>query len=93
MNEQLASDRSAQPPAQGGGLWGSPITWGIALLVIAISLFWMASEQHYRACVDRAQAQYPAVAVSSLISQQTGPLKVSFVRERARALDGCGHFF
>jgi hypothetical protein len=40
-----------------------------------------------------ADARYPAVAVSAFTGRATGPLKVSFVAERARALDDCGRFF
>ena len=63
---------------------------GAALVVIA--LLWTASEMHYRACVEKAEAKFPAVPVSAFTGKQTGPLKVSFVSERAKAVDDCGHF-
>lgn len=69
---------------------------GIALLVAAllgvIALLWMASELHVRSCVDKAQAKFPAVAVSAFNGRATGPLKVSFVKERTAAVDDCGRF-
>ena len=62
-------------------------------LVIALSLLWIGGEMRYRNCVDAAEARFPAVAVSAFFGKQTGPTKVSFVKERARALDDCSRFF
>ena len=53
----------------------------------------VVGESRYRSCIARVQAQYPAVPVSAFTGRATGPLKVSFVNERARALDDCGRFF
>jgi hypothetical protein len=53
----------------------------------------VVGESRYRSCIARAEARYPAVAVSAFTGRATGPLKVSFVDERARALDDCGRFF
>ena len=50
----------------------------------------MSGDARYRNCIARAEAEFPAVPVSSFNQNATGPLKVSFVEERARALDGCG---
>jgi hypothetical protein len=63
----------------------------VALLAAAVLfalLFY--GEARYRSCIARAEAEFPAVPVSSFNQAGTGPLKVSFVEERARALDGCG---
>ena len=49
-------------------------------------------EARYRSCIASAEARYPAVPVSAFNQQSTGPLKVSFVEERADALDDCGRF-
>ena len=87
--QPTASRRSARGDAQDASRLALPIAAGLA----ALSLFWMASEQHLQSCVQAAQAKYPAIAVSALTGRQTGPLKVSYVRERAKALEGCGHFF
>jgi hypothetical protein len=62
-----------------------------ATVVIAVALLWLASEAHFRGCVDEAAARYPPIAVSAFSGQQTGPLKVAYDRERAEALDGCSH--
>jgi hypothetical protein len=70
----------------------SPRTWlPVALLAVAVLLLLLFyGEARYRSCIARAEAEFPAVPVSSFNQAGTGPLKVSFVEERARALDGCG---
>jgi len=62
-----------------------------ATVVIAVALLWLASEAHFRGCVDEVAARYPPIAVSAFSGEQTGPLKVAYDRERAEALDDCGH--
>jgi hypothetical protein len=62
----------------------------LALLVLFGLLFY--GEARYRSCIARAEAEFPAVSVSSFNQAGTGPLKVSFVAERARALEQCGRF-
>jgi len=62
-----------------------------ATVVIAVALLWLASEAHFRGCVDEAAARYPPIAVSAFSGEQTGPLKVAYDRERADALDECSH--
>jgi hypothetical protein len=62
----------------------------LALLVVFGLLFY--GEARYRSCLARAEAEFPAVPVSSFNQAATGPLKVSFVAERARALERCGRF-
>jgi hypothetical protein len=62
----------------------------LALIVVFALLFY--GEARYRSCFARAEAEFPAVPVSSSNQADTGPLKVSFVAERARALDRCGRF-
>jgi hypothetical protein len=62
----------------------------IAAAIVVIALFWGAMESHYRSCVDSAEARFPAVPVSALTGEETGPLKLSFVTERQAAVDGCG---
>jgi hypothetical protein len=45
-----------------------------------------------RACIESAQARYPAVSVSAFVTRDraaSGPLKLSFVRERQRAVAAC----
>ena len=42
--------------------------------------------------IAKAEAKFPAVAVSAFTGRGTGPVKVSFVRERAAAVDDCGRF-
>ena len=63
-----------------------------ALALVAISLVWSASEQHYRSCIASAQARYPAVPVSAFNRKDVGPVKVSFVNERTKAVESCHHF-
>ena len=66
------------------------LTLLVAAVVAEISLLWGAGESHYRSCVAAAQARYPATPVSALSTRETGPLKLSFVRERQNAVDECG---
>jgi hypothetical protein len=65
----------------------------VAAIVVAVSAVLLVGESRYRSCIARAEAQYPAVPVSAFTGRATGPLKVSYVNERARALDDCGRFF
>jgi hypothetical protein len=65
----------------------------VAAVVVAVCAVMVVGESRYRSCIARVQAQYPAVPVSAFTGRATGPLKVSFVNERARALDDCGRFF
>jgi hypothetical protein len=61
----------------------------IALVVGAFALLWSASEAHFRGCVEETAARYPPIAVSAFSGDQTGPLKVAYDKERAKALDDC----
>jgi hypothetical protein len=76
--------------------WGpvAAVVIVVSLLLTGIGLLWLADEAHYRGCIARVNATYPAVAVSAFASSKTatGPLKVSFVNERTRALKDCSHF-
>jgi hypothetical protein len=63
-----------------------------AVVLVAVSVVWIASEQHYRSCVASAQARYPAVPVSAFNRKDVGPVKVSFVKERTKAVESCHHF-
>ena len=84
----MATERQARP-----GVPAASIVKLVAIALVVISLLWTASEQHYRACVAKAEAKFPAIPISALTGRTTGPLKVSFVEERSRAVDGCSHFF
>ncbi len=66
----------------------------VAVLLAGIGLIWLASEAHYRGCIARVNAAFPAVPVSAFARSKvaTGPLKVSFVQERTKAVKGCHHF-
>jgi hypothetical protein len=68
------------------------IAAGVAALALAVgslALLWIASEAHFRGCVDEAAARYPPIAVSAFSGKQTGPLKVAYDQERSDALDNC----
>ena len=60
-------------------------------IVSTVALWRLADETGRRACIEAAQAKYPAVAVSAFERNRsaTGPLKVSSPRERAAAVDDC----
>jgi hypothetical protein len=76
-----------RPPRVAGWL---PLAVLVLVLLFALLFY---GESRYRSCIARAEAEFPAVPVSSFNQRETGPLKVSFVEERARALDECGRFF
>lgn len=66
----------------------------LSVALIGIGLIWLASEAHYRGCIARVNAEFPAVPVSAFAGSKvaTGPVKVSFVQARAKALKDCHHF-
>ena len=71
----------------------------IAVLVAAIGIWKVAGATkdsadatEKRACVEAAAARYPAVSVSAFVTRdrsEAGPLKLSFVKERQRAVAAC----
>ena len=69
-----------------------PVVVIAAVALVVVSLVWIASEQHYRSCIASAQARYPAVPVSAFNRTDVGPVKVSFVTERTKAVESCHHF-
>ena len=85
MEQGSARVSSRRPPA---AAW---LPLAALLLAFLLGLLFYG-EARYRSCIARAEAEFPAVPVSSFNQQGTGPLKVSFVEERARALDECGRF-
>jgi hypothetical protein len=80
-----------------GTLGRRPVNWRIAgmiaaIVIITLSVLWMAAESHYRSCIARANAKYPAVPVSAYNGRSTGPLRVSFVAQRQAAVDACHRY-
>ena len=69
------------------------IAFVVAALVVALCAVMLVGESRYRSCIARAEAEFPAVPVSSFNGEVTGPLKVSYVAERAEAIGDCGRFF
>ena len=68
----------------------------VAGVIITLSILWLASETHYRGCIEKANAKFPAIPVSAYVvrdKSSVGPLKVSFVDQRTRAVDDCHRFF
>ena len=64
----------------------------LAALIAAVGLWRLASETGERACIERAQAKFPAVPVSAFVTKDrsaTGPLKVSYIVERQKAVSDC----
>ena len=64
----------------------------IASIVIAIALWRNADATNERACIEAASAKFPAVGVSAFVTRdrrETGPIKLSFVTDRQRAVDRC----
>jgi hypothetical protein len=83
---------STPATAQRRPTWPTAVI-AVAALVVALCALLLVGESRYRSCIARAEAEFPAIPVSSFTGQATGPLKVSFVNERARALDDCGRWF
>jgi len=65
------------------------IAAAVAVTLVVVSVVVLALESRYRSCVAAAEAKYPAVPVSAFNTRSTGPVKVSFVEERQRAVDDC----
>ena len=64
----------------------------VASVVIAVALWKSAGATDERACIEAAAAKYPAVGVSAFVTssrRDTGPIKLSFEKERQRAVDAC----
>ena len=64
----------------------------IASVVAAVALMKTAGATDKRACVEAAAARYPAVGVSAFVTESrrdTGPIKLSFVAEREKAVKAC----
>jgi hypothetical protein len=71
----------------------------LAAVAIAFALLRSAGETgdlaeatEKRACIEAAAAKYPAVGVSAFVTasrRDTGPIKLSFEKERRRAVDAC----
>ncbi len=62
----------------------------ISLALIALSMVCISGEMRYRNCLEEAQAKYPATPVSAFDTKSTGPIKLSFVQERQKAVEDCG---
>ena len=76
----------------------NPRTIGIVAgaAIAVLSLVWIGGSENYKSCVEAAEAKYPAVPVSAFVTEdpgEVGPLKVSYVQERADAVDDCSRFF
>lgn len=78
----------------------TPLTLVVALTAVialasvigAVALWRTANETGQRACIEAANAKYPPVGVSAFVTRDrrdTGPIKLSYVRERAREVDRC----
>ena len=64
----------------------------VATIVAAIALWRTSNGTYERACIEAANAKNPPVGVSAFVTRDrrdTGPIKLSFVNERQRAVDAC----
>lgn len=85
-----------EPGSSGRGRRPIALAVAASAVVIALSLLWSAAESHYRSCLAKVEAKYPAVPVSAFVGrdkQSVGPLKASFAKERGTAADACHRFF
>jgi hypothetical protein len=60
----------------------------LAAVVAAVGLWRLGAEAAERTCIERAEAQYPAVAVSSSAARNS-PVRLSYDRERRDAVAKC----
>ncbi len=71
------------------------IVAGLAAVIAAVALLWIADELHYRSCLEHAVSEFPTVPVSAYVQRSrsnVGPLKVSFSAQRTAAVNACHHF-
>ena len=64
----------------------------LASIIAAVALWKTAGATDERACIEAAQARYPGVGVSAFVTRDrrdTGPIKLSFVAERQKAVAAC----
>ena len=64
----------------------------VSAAVIAYALLKTAGATDERACIEAANAKYPPVGVSAFVTRDrrdTGPIKLSYVTERQRAVNAC----
>ena len=64
----------------------------VSAMVAAYSLWKTADATDRRACIEEASAKYPPVGVSAFVTRDrrdTGPIKLSYVTERQRAVNAC----
>lgn len=87
----MSTAPTTAPPAAGPPV-RKPKIFAFSAVLAALSLFWMATEQHYSACVESQVARYPAVGVSAYYTEDTGPIKASYDTERRGAVNKCKRF-
>jgi hypothetical protein len=73
-----------------GQLSGARIAGIAAVVLLVLAAILAVGEMRYQTCIEKAEATYPAVPVSAFNGRATGPMKVSFVKERAAAVSACG---
>lgn len=91
-NDPLGEQSGYGGGAGAGGVNLVGVVGVIALAAIALALFLMQGSISEQSCIRKAEAQYPTVPVSAFVkgkNPQTGPLKVSFSKERANAVKAC----
>jgi hypothetical protein len=80
-------------PSPFGGTRLAPTVAVIAIVVCAavvtVSAVRAVADMRKRTCIEQAEAEFPAVPVSAFSGRETGPVKVSFIKERQEAVDDC----
>jgi hypothetical protein len=77
--------------AAGPSQWSRARIGGmVAVVLLVVAAILAVGEMRYQTCIQKAEAKFPAVAVSAFNGRATGPMKVSYVKERAAAVNGCG---
>lgn len=86
------TEAQSTPPVNSAAPRKAGVAITFAAVLSAFSLAWIAAETHYGQCVDAAAAKYPAIAVSAFTTEDTGPLKVAYDKERQEAVGSCKRF-
>ena len=60
-----------------------------AAVISSVALWQLGSAAGRQACIADAVGRFPAVPVSAFSGAQTGPLKLSFLNERQKAVAAC----
>ena len=88
MTSTASTNRPAGSQRSGAAALAAGFAALIALILV-VALWRVGDGLKQQACISKVEAQFPAIPVSALNGKGTGPLKVSFLAERAAAAKDC----